>query len=147
MLIVLLSLGLAWAQPGKGQPRDTCVAEPGVTISGIISHYTPGKTIYLALYRSKETFESTRFCRSARFVGDSLPPDSLRFEFRNLPRGEYLIASYQDVDGNGVLTKGMFGIPKDPYRIYQPNYNFFGPKWEKCSFRVDADVTNADLRY
>jgi uncharacterized protein (DUF2141 family) len=144
--LVLLSL-LSVTAEKLGQPKATCRHEGGYTISGIISGYAPGKGVYVALYDSQENFESQRYCRNLRFIGEKLPPDSLRYSFDELPAGEYLVASYQDEDGDGKMTKGFFGIPKEPYRIYRPNYGFFGPKFEKCKFRVDGDYAEAHLVY
>lgn len=130
-----------------GEPLALCVEESGVTISGIITGYEPGKGVYIALYCSESDFDGGRYCRNQRFVGDDLPADTIRYAFANLPKGEYLLACYQDVDGDGKITRGLFGMPKDPYRIYLPNYGFFGPKFSKCRFRVDADYTTADMDF
>ncbi|MBD3242785.1 MAG: DUF2141 domain-containing protein [Chitinivibrionales bacterium] len=130
-----------------GEPLAICVEEPGVTVSGIITGYEPGKGIYIALYCSEGDFDSGRYCRNLRFVGDELPADTIRYAFENLPTGEYLVACYQDVDGDGAITRGLFGMPKDPYRIYRPNYGFFGPKFSKCRFRVDSSYTTADMDF
>ena len=39
----------------------------------------------------------------------------------NLPEGEYLISAYQDVNNNGKLDTGFFGIPKEP--VGMTNYD------------------------
>lgn len=130
-----------------GTPRTQCVADSGGVVSGTIVGYAQGKGVYVALYATEEDFAGEQFCRNARFAGDSLPRDTIRFMFASLPPGDYLVASYQDTDGNKTFTKGLFGMPKEPYRIHRPNYGMFGPKFDACSFEVGTDTVRIVLDY
>ncbi len=135
------------AEKRKGEPRVRCVEQPGLSVRGVVSGYVAGTAIYIALYDSKEHFDNAQFCRTLRFTADQATGDTIAYSFDSLPAGDYLIASYQDTDGNGKLTRGMFGMPKEPYSICRHNYGMFGPSFDKCKFRVEADYTGANLDF
>jgi uncharacterized protein (DUF2141 family) len=147
LIAALVAAAVLAADSSRGQPRASCTADPGLTVSGTITGFQPGKTVYLALYRSSDDFQAERYCRNERFLGADQASDTIRFEFSGLPVGEYLIASYQDIDGDGKMTRGLLGMPKDPYRIYRPNYGMFGPKFDKCKFTVEDDVGSISIDY
>lgn len=134
-------------QGGLGQPKVRCESTSGFVISGVITGYAPQKNLYLALYANGADFDRARFCRSLRFPADSLPKDSIRYRFTNIPPGYYMIASYQDMDDDGIMTRGFMGVPKDPFRIHLPNYGMFGPKFDKCRFHVEADYSKANIDF
>ncbi len=114
------------------------------TISGTITNYKPGKSIYFAIYASENDFKQRKFYRKAWFKGNELPPDTIYYKFTDIEEGEYVIAGYQDINGDGKLNMSLFG-PVEPYRIYQPNYGIFGPKFDKCKFRVAGDIDTAHI--
>jgi len=146
MMVLALAMALTAGEPSR-PPLADCAADPGLTISGTISGYQAGKGLFLALYRSAADFAGKKYCRTLRFLGDKLPADSLRYAFTGVAPGEYMIACFQDMDGDGKMTTGMFGIPKDPYRIVLPNHGFFGPKFDRCKFTVKQDYTSANMDF
>ncbi len=126
---------------------SVCFAQTADTtfiISGTITNFQPGKTIYLALYPTEEDFNNRNCYRKAIFESDKLPPDTADYSFTEVAPGEYIIACYQDVNSDGKINMGLFG-PKEPYRIYKPNYGFFGPKFKKCKFKVTGDIDTAHI--
>lgn len=59
-----------------------------------------------------------------------------------LPAGEYAFALFHDLNGNGRLDTGRFGIPAEPYAFSNDAEGVMGPpSYEKCRFRLDKDVT------
>lgn len=63
----------------------------------------------------------------------------------NLPPGTLAVAAFQDLNGDGVLNKGAYGIPTEPYGFSNDARGTFGPpSFEAASFRFPADGT--DLR-
>ncbi|RRB04967.1 DUF2141 domain-containing protein [Larkinella rosea] len=53
--------------------------------------------------------------------------------------GEYAVALFHDVNGNGKLDKKLFGIPAEPYGFsnnYHPRVS--GPVFDDCRVHVDA---------
>lgn len=73
--------------------------------------------------------------------------ESLRFTFK-LPVGTYAVAVYQDINDNGVLDKGLFSIPKEPYGLsnnFRPKFS--APTFGDCKFGLDSATTiSIDLK-
>jgi uncharacterized protein (DUF2141 family) len=66
--------------------------------------------------------------------------ESIIFEFNNVPRGRYLIQSFQDVNGNGEFDMGLLG-PNEPWGMYQKERSRFSePKFEECAFEVNENI-------
>ena len=59
----------------------------------------------------------------------------------NLPIGECAINIYQDINNNGQLDTGLFGIPKEPVGI--SNWNGSGPpgNYRRHKIVIDAKTT------
>lgn len=54
----------------------------------------------------------------------------------DVPFGEYAIAGFQDLDGNGVLSGNFLGIPKEPVGFSGGAKVRFGPpKWNDAVFQ------------
>lgn len=114
------------------------------TVSGIIVNYKAGKTLYLALYNSEKDFSKQNCFMKLRFFGDKLPADSLSYCFNDVTAGEYIVAAYQDLNDDGKINMTLFG-PVEPYYIYKPNYGRFGPKFNKCKFFLNSNITDAHI--
>lgn len=57
----------------------------------------------------------------------------------DVPFGEYAIAGFQDLDGNGVLTGNFLGIPREPVGFSGDAKIKFGPpKWNDAVFKFKA---------
>ncbi len=60
--------------------------------------------------------------------------DSLSFSVPLAP-GTYAVAVYQDLNDNGKLDRGWFGIPTEPYGLslnYRPTFS--KPTFDDCKF-------------
>jgi len=51
------------------------------------------------------------------------------FTYSSLPDGEYAIVVFQDMNENGVLDSGKFGIPKEPFAFSNAAMRRFGPPY------------------
>lgn len=58
-----------------------------------------------------------------------------RMEIADFPHGQYAIAVYHDVNGNGKLDKNLVGIPSEPYAFS----NNPRAKWKRPNF-LDSRV-------
>lgn len=71
--------------------------------------------------------------------------------FRDVAPGTYAIAAIHDENGNGVLDKNMFGVPKEGYGVsFNNTYALSAPEWDESSFSVDEGERrsfNIRLRY
>lgn len=113
-------------------------------VGGFITNYKPEKAVCIALFTSDDSFKKCEPYKSLRFANKKLPSDTLHYVFSDVESGEYIIAAYQDMNGDNKMNKGMFG-PTEPYRIYKPNYGIFGPKFSKCKFQVKDSITSANF--
>tara|TARA_B100001057_G_C22661959_1_gene876284 strand:- start:90 stop:536 length:447 start_codon:yes stop_codon:yes gene_type:complete len=56
----------------------------------------------------------------------------------DIPFGEYAIAGFQDLDGNGVLSGNFLGIPREPVGFSRNAKVRFGPpKWNDAVFQFN----------
>ena len=59
-----------------------------------------------------------------------------------LPKGTYALALFQDLNGNGTLDTGAFGIPQEPTAFSNDAQGVMGPpSFEECSFTLRGDTT------
>ncbi|HAV53612.1 MAG TPA: hypothetical protein DCX41_01580, partial [Aequorivita sp.] len=70
-----------------------------------------------------------------RSVNIPVKSSSETFTFKNLPKGNYAISLYHDVNDNDTCDRNMFGIPKEPY-AFSNNFKplFSAPDFEDCRF-------------
>jgi uncharacterized protein (DUF2141 family) len=131
----------AFAQERNGS------AVPVVEICGTISRYRPGKSLYMAMYTNEENFRKQKYYKTLRFTGDKLPSDSVRYCFSGVEAGEYMIVCFQDINGDGRLNYGMFGIPSEPYCFFRPYGGMFRPHFDDCKVTVTGSVLDADMKF
>jgi uncharacterized protein (DUF2141 family) len=89
--------------------------------------------IRAAVYRREDEFpgDKTIF----KYLATEASNGKCELDFESIPFGSYAVAVYQDVNGNGKLDKGMFGIPEEPF-AFSNNFRprFGGPSFDKCKF-------------
>jgi len=70
-----------------------------------------GGTIYMAIYFNDKSFKNKRPDITLQIM-----PNNINYlQEITLSEGEYVIAIFQDINGNGEMDYGLFGIPKEPY--------------------------------
>ncbi len=68
--------------------------------------------------------------------------DPVRATFKGLPSGDYALAIFHDVNTNGTLDRGLFGIPAEPYAFSNNARAPFGPpSFDKAKFSLKDSVT------
>jgi len=111
-----------------------------VEISGI----TKEGILHLAIYSSKEVFESDKGDRpgpqpgiiagSIKNVGTEVYKETFK-----IPAGTYVIGYYIDVNENEKLDTNFIGIPKEEYGFSNNARGTFGPpSFESASFILDS---------
>jgi len=106
----------------------------GVTLTGI--EQSRG-VVRLALYADLEHFDARE-----PFAVRSLPAgasSTLELVFDDVPAGEYALLAYHDLDGDGVLDLGRFGIPVEPWTGSKAGFRFRPPKWNAYAFQWSGD--------
>jgi uncharacterized protein (DUF2141 family) len=103
-----------------------------------LSNIKKAGKIYAAVYKEGDDFPSDKTILS-RSSGDAAK-GKCELTIGAIPFGAYAIAVYQDVNGNGKLDTGMFGIPQEPF-AFSNNFRpkFGGPSFDKCKFDFKED--------
>jgi uncharacterized protein (DUF2141 family) len=104
-----------------------------------VSGVTPGHgQIYVAVYDRPETFPTSGQQRIGQILDSN--GQSLIVHFKDLPPGEYAAVAFQDVNGNGILDKNFFGIPKEPYGFSNGARGSVGPpKFSAAAVTLNPD--------
>lgn len=111
------------------------LAEP-LNVSIEISEVLPDKgKLIIAIYNSKKNYK------------DNIPYKELKAEstsetiFINetLPSGEYVIAIFQDKNGNGKLDTRIFRIPKEPIGLTNYFRKAIPGGWRKLKVEINED--------
>ncbi|NQZ77951.1 MAG: DUF2141 domain-containing protein [Ekhidna sp.] len=100
---------------------------------------TTGKSIKAGIYSVDNRFpeQGSHFME----VSKSGDEESIVLNF-DLPRGEYAVAIFHDLDGDGMLNTNWIGIPREPYgfsKNFHPKMS--APSFDDCSFKLTSDKT------
>ena len=111
------------------------------TLDVEIQGVTEGGVLHLAIYNSKEVFESDRGDKPGAQPGieagvvEEIGKGTYKGSFE-IPPGTYAIGVY--IDENEKLDTNFLGIPKEQYG-FSNNAKAFGiPKFEAASFVIDT---------
>ncbi|MBC8110519.1 MAG: DUF2141 domain-containing protein [Verrucomicrobia bacterium] len=61
--------------------------------------------------------------------------------FEDIPKGNYAVRLFQDVNNSGKLETGMFGIPKEPYGFSNNPTLMSQPKFKDGEFQIFGNQT------
>lgn len=90
-------------------------------------------TIRIGLYNSAAAFQDEDNPNHAQIVPVGKNATQI-IRFEGLPGGKYLVAAYQDVNGNKKIDKNFLGIPTEAYAFSNDVF----PKWKSPSFQEAA---------
>jgi uncharacterized protein (DUF2141 family) len=135
VLAILVRSTFAADQPSK---TGTVV----VTVAGRPSEKP---LVYCAMFDGKSSFLSnTDMYRKERLKSRA---GSCVWALTKVPYGEYAVAVFQDVNGNGVLDQDFFGRPREPFGISgNPDCSKAPPKYEDAKFSVNKPATRVAIR-
>jgi uncharacterized protein (DUF2141 family) len=97
-----------------------------------------GNILY-ALYNSAASFMST----TDAYQEGSVPPvvGTQVITLTNIAPGSYAMTAFQDLNGNGKLDTGIFGMPKEPFAISNITKTLWShPQWNDVVFQVNPGV-------
>jgi uncharacterized protein (DUF2141 family) len=110
------------------------VVNQPVTLEINIEGLIPEKgTIRIGLYQSAAAFRDEANPNHAKIVSVGKNTTQL-IRFEGLSKGEWLVAAYQDVNGNKKIDKNFLGIPTEAYAFSNDVF----PKWRSPSFHEAA---------
>jgi acyl-CoA reductase-like NAD-dependent aldehyde dehydrogenase/uncharacterized protein (DUF2141 family) len=102
-----------------------------------------GKVAYL-IFTSQDGFPNNK-SKSVRggFVNMNGDAEHLTIDAGKLPAGRYAVSVYQDLNGNGKLDSGAFGIPNEPVGISNnPKIRYGPPRFDDSAFVLgESDQT------
>ncbi len=121
------------AEPVDG--RETSFRVVGLTAK-------PSK-VYVAVFESDAGFPKSELSTSTKIV--TVTENQVVF-LLELPRDQAVaIAVFQDLDGNGTLTKNALGIPTEPYGFSNNVRGVFGPpSFKQAAFSIMNRRESAD---
>jgi len=61
------------------------------------------------------------------------------FKFDGIPKNNYFLIAFQDLNNNGKLDRDYWGVPEEPYGSYKKFE--FAVQWDRDSFLLDKDFT------
>jgi uncharacterized protein (DUF2141 family) len=100
----------------------------------------PEGKIAVAVYRDADSFRHSR--NPVRVMMLNRDGPTTRAYIQGLTPGRYVIAAFQDLDSDGELGKGAFGIPREPFGFSNDARGRFGPPtFEDAAFTVSATGT------
>ncbi len=109
---------------------------------------TAGGRVYVAAYDSADGFENQEFVSNA---STQLSGQSVRTELDlQLPEaGHYVLAAFQDLNGNGELDRNFFGVPTEPYGFAKvPPSKWRAPAFGEIATRISgADRLTIEVRH
>jgi len=96
-------------------------------------------TVHATLCNNAKDFLKQSFKEASANV---TPDGNTVLTFSGIPKGDYALRLYQDVNGDGVVNTGFFGIPKEPFGFSNnPEVTFGPPSFKQASFAVaDAPI-------
>ena len=91
--------------------------------------------VRVALYPDRERFDERE-----PFATASRPAAATRLEitFERVPAGRYAMLVYQDIDGDGELGRGAWGIPDEPWTGSTTGTRLRAPSWPAYAFELPA---------
>lgn len=96
--------------------------------------------MHLAIYDSKQGFKSRAEVLS---VVRPTSGDPLSIEVELPAAGDYVLAAFHDLNGNGVLDLNLLGVPTEPYGFSKTPPT----KWREPEFNeIATSVTSQDAR-
>ena len=122
----------------------TPTPEPTKPLTVTITDFTNTQAIIkVGLYDSSTDFPRPRNGKGSR--GYVIKPNgktTVTLTITDAPYGEYAVALYQDVNGNGNFDRsGLMGLPREPYSFsnnFRPMQRLRGPRFADCRFNYSA---------
>ena len=122
-------------------------AEEKFTVSGEV-YFQHDSDIYMNLV-TRESFPNRLeplpppFGMYIKLTPEQRKAKGVPFKFEGIPKGNYFIISFQDLNKNGKLDRDPEGRPVEPYASYKTFV--FVVQWDNVKFLVDKDITGIKI--
>jgi uncharacterized protein (DUF2141 family) len=96
--------------------------------------------VEIGLYNQATNFPSPG--KQWKMARPSVNGNVVTYNFRDLPAGDYAIATYHDENGDGKCNKNMFGVPTEAYAFSNDVRPFLSaPNYSSCRFWLTENRT------
>lgn len=103
-----------------------------------------GKTLYVAVHSSADGFPART--DKALKTGVVAAGDTTELTIPDVPPGEYAVAVFADINGNGKLDHNFIGIPSEPVGTSRDAKGRFGPpRFADAAFRIGDGVAEQSI--
>jgi uncharacterized protein (DUF2141 family) len=136
----------SFATNSEADSSDAVAGESTQTLSIHISGLkNQSSMLYVAVFDSAKGFPKPERSRTTT----TIPVTGVKVDFSlSLPdMSKASIAIFQDLNGDGTLTKNSFGLPIEPYGFSNNARSTFGPpSFSQAAFRVSEETPSMEIR-
>jgi uncharacterized protein (DUF2141 family) len=129
---------------GKSLSVETvpqAVCEQTICVKGLKAK---ASNIHVAVFDSEVGFPKPELCSQAIVV--SVAEDQVSLSLPLPCNQPIAVAVFQDIDGNGSLSKNKFGIPTEPYGFSNDVRGLFGPpSFSQAAFTISHSREGAGI--
>ena len=121
--------------------------EEGYTVSGSV-YFQDDSDICINLL-SRESFPNRLellpppFGMYIKLTPEQRKAKSVPFKFEGIPKGNYFLVAFQDLNKNEKLDRDTSGWPVEPFGTYKKIE--FALQWDRDTFLVDKDITGIKI--
>jgi uncharacterized protein (DUF2141 family) len=122
-------------------PADESTQTVSIHVSGLKSQ---SSNLYVAVFDSEEGFPKPEHSSTTTTIPVSA--ESVEFSLSLPDSSTTGIAIFQDLNGDGKLTKNGFGLPIEPYGFSNNARSTFGPpSFSQAAFKVSEKTTSIEI--
>ncbi len=121
--------------------KNNQVKNLSVTITNV---QASGKTLSVGMYRNTDQFPE--FGKYWKNIKVNSINNTIKVEFE-APYGDYAVAVFHDLNGNGKLDKNFIGYPIEPFGFsnnFKPKFS--SPSYKDCKFTYSKDSENIYIK-
>jgi len=100
--------------------------------------------VRVALYADEGGFDERKTYRATSLPA-AVPEVEVRL--RDVPAGTYAVLVHHDVNGDGLLDRGRFGIPTEPWTGSTAGTRFRAPGWRAYRFEVPPEGLSISMTF
>ena len=122
-------------------------AEEKYSISGVV-YFQHDADIYMNLV-TRESFPNRLellpppFGMYIKLTPEQREAKRASFKFEGIPKGNYFLVAFQDLNKNEKLDRDTSGYPVEPFGTYKKFE--FAFQWDRDTFLVDKDITGIEI--
>jgi hypothetical protein len=122
-------------------------AEEKFTVSGAV-YFQHDSDIYMNLvtresYPNRLELLPPPFGMYIKLTPEQRKAKRVSFKFEGIPKGNYFLVAFQDLNKNEKLDRDTSGYPVEPFGTYKTFE--FAVQWDNVKFLVDKDIAGIKI--